>query len=64
MCQALGDMLNSIVSNSESEKRPIVIEMIIIVSHVGALVSERETYYWWMFAISGPKPSPELSFDF
>ena len=45
MYHTLGDILNSIVSNSESEKRPIVIDMIIIVSHVGAIVSERETYY-------------------
>ena len=45
MYQTLGDMLNIIVSNSESEKRSIVIEMITVVSHVGALVSDNETYY-------------------
>ena len=61
---ALGDMLNSIVSNSHFGKRPTAWVMTIFGYHVGAHVSESVSSYSWNFAISGTRPSPELIFCF
>ena len=62
VCEAIGSILSCIVSNSHFGKRPAAGDMSICSRNFHGHVTNNVMPYCWNFRISGPRPSPGLTF--